>query len=434
LCVNSIGEGIYLVIHLYGLVFKSHQELNLIHRRIEKLPRVQLFLSSKERGTVYRNLGYKTALAYLHRFLNAKHSSLTLDTIIDTIGSGNIDVYNFLDEFVAYLSQTKNLSHASIHQYLTSVKSYLQYHDVDIIPYKFKKRVTLPKIPREEELAIDQNDIRTILQQCHNRRLKTYLLVLASSGVRATEACAIRLRDISFNESPTKIHIRPEYTKTKRSRDIYISDEARDYLKNWIEYKFGVMLNGTEKNDRQIDESLVFQVHEVKVREVTPKSIYNRIVRQFHNILENAHFDERKDGMPRRRRITLHSFRRYVKTTISDSPAGRDYSEWILGHNKSSYYVSKPAVRAEIYKTKCMIYLTFLEYSTLEANGKSLEARINEIEKEKQIMSQKHEQEMQELREQTDRKLNEIILMIQKNPKLARLKREVLMTKPLNRK
>jgi len=33
------------------------------------------------------------------------------------------------------------------------------------------------------------------------------------------------------------------------------------------------------------------------------------------------------------------------------------------------------------------------------------------------------------LREQIDRKLNEIILMIQKNPKLARLKREVLMTR-----
>jgi hypothetical protein len=99
---------------LYGFVFKSHREINLIHRRIEKFPRVQLFLSSKERGTVYRNLSYKTALAYLHQFLNAKHSSLTIDTIIDTIGSGNIDVYKFLDEFIAYLSQTKNLSHSSI--------------------------------------------------------------------------------------------------------------------------------------------------------------------------------------------------------------------------------------------------------------------------------------------------------------------------------
>ena len=63
-----------------------------------------------------------------------------------------------------------------------------------------------------------------------------------------------------------------------------------------------------------------------------------------------------------------------------------------------------------------------------------MEARIKELEKENQIMGQKREQEIQELREQTDRKLNEIIMMIQKNPKLVHLKQDVLMTRPLNRK
>ena len=63
-----------------------------------------------------------------------------------------------------------------------------------------------------------------------------------------------------------------------------------------------------------------------------------------------------------------------------------------------------------------------------------MSCKINIIEKEKQIMGQKYEQEIQELREQTDQKLNEILMMIQKNPKLARLKREVLMTRPLKRK
>jgi hypothetical protein len=81
-----------------------------------------------------------------------------------------------------------------------------------------------------------------------------------------------------------------------------------------------------------------------------------------------------------------------------------------------------------------MKYLTFLDFSVLKATGKNIEAKVNELEKEKQIMSQKHEQDMQELREQTDRKLNEIILMIQKNPKLSRLKPEVLTTRPLKRK
>jgi integrase len=410
------------------------QELSAIHRYIERLPRVQQFLSSKERGSVYHNLCYKTSLAYLYQFLNAKYSNLTLETIIDSINSDNIDVYRFLDEFVTYLNLSKSLSQSTINQYLTCTKSYFQYHDVDIVPYKFKKRVVLPKIPREDEQPIDEKDIRTILLQCHNRRLKTYLLVLASSGVRATEACAIRVRDCNFSESPTKLYIRPEYTKTKRSRDIYISDEASHYLKEWIEYRFRIDLNKTKKLDEKIRDCLVFQVHEVKKRKVTPRSIYVKLLLQFHTVLDAVDFGQRKDNISHRRKITLHSFRRFVKTTIADTLAGSDYSEWFLGHTKSSYYVSKPAVRAEIYANKCMKYLTFLEYSTLEATGKTNEARINELEKEKQIMGQKYEQEIQELREQTDRKLNEIMYMIQKNPKLARLKREVLMTRPLKRK
>lgn len=413
-------------------MFSISQETITINRLIEKLPKVQQFLSSKERGTIYHNSCYKTSLVYLYQFMVTKYSSLTLETIIDSINSKTIDVYKFLDGFVAFI-QTKKLSQSSINQYLIGVKSYLQFHDVDIVPYKFKKRVTVPKVPREEELAIDQNDIRTILQQCHNRRLKAYLLVLASSGVRATEACSLRLCDIDFNENPTKIHIRAQYTKTKHSRNVYISDEATQYLKNWVEHRHSLILDKTRKIDKKISESLVFQVFNANNRNVTPLTIYNKLVQQFHNLLDTTDFGQRKDGM-QRRQITFHSFRRYVKTTISDSLAGSDYSEWFLGHSKSTYYVSKPEVRAEIYKTKVMKYLTFLEYSMLEATGKSLEARMVEFAKEKQIMSQKHEDEIRELREQTDRKFNEIIYMIQKNPKLARLKREVLITRPLKRK
>jgi hypothetical protein len=121
-----------------------------------------------------------------------------------------------------------------------------------------------------------------------------------------------------------------------------------------------------------------------------------------------------------------------VKTTISDSQAGSDYSEWFLGHRKNTYYVNKPTVRAEIYATKVMKYLTFLDYSTLKATGKTMEAKINEMEREKRILSQKYEQEIRELREETDHKINRVIMMIQKNPKLANIKPEVLAVKNPN--
>jgi integrase len=77
----------------------------------------------------------------------------------------------------------------------------------------------MPKHYREDEEPLDISDIRKILLPCNNRRLKSYLLILASSGLRATEACALRLCDIDFSVNPTKIHVRKEYSKTKVSRD-----------------------------------------------------------------------------------------------------------------------------------------------------------------------------------------------------------------------
>jgi hypothetical protein len=56
----------------------------------------------------------------------------------------------------------------------------------------------------------------------------------------------------------------------------------------------------------------------------------------------------------------------------------QDYSEWFLGHSKSPYYTKKEPERREIYATRCMKNLTFLDYTTLEAKGKSIEANLQE--------------------------------------------------------
>jgi hypothetical protein len=98
--------------------------------------------------------------------------------------------------------------------------------------------------------------------------------------------------------------------------------------------------------------------------------------------------DRKEDGLKIRRKITLHSFRRFVKTVISDQ-VGQDYSEWFLGHSKSPYYTKKEPERREVYATKCMKYLTFLDYTTLEATGKNIESKLSEKEKEIQLLRQR---------------------------------------------
>lgn len=89
--------------------------------------------------------------------------------------------------------------------------------------------------------------------------------------MRAREALAIRLKDVDFSVSPTKIHIRKEFAKTRVARDIYISDEATHYLKQWLDWKY----RNKEIEWTKISNSndLVFAVNSTKMNRIPLTSI-----------------------------------------------------------------------------------------------------------------------------------------------------------------
>jgi integrase len=341
--------------------------------------RVMTFLSSMERNSLSSRYTYQVGLIHFQRLLSQKYPSYNLETILKPLAENKINPYELLDGFVSYL-QTFNLTPLSIKLYVASVRSYFAYNDVDVIPSKFKRKVKMPKSYREDEEPLDVSDIRKILLNCNNRRLKAYLLLLASGGMRAVEALAIRLCDIDFSVNPTKIHIRKEFAKTRTARDIYISDEATYYLKQWIDWKYRDKGKNRSSKDRS-HKDLAFSIYSVK-GVPNPDILYIKVLLEFQKLLAIVGLDERKEGGKQmRRKITLHSFRRFTKSVISDQ-VGQDFSEWFLGHNKSPYYTKKEPERREIYATKCMKYLTFLDYTTLEARGKSIESNLQEKDRE----------------------------------------------------
>jgi integrase len=384
-------------------------------------------LESIRRNSVASEKAYLSGLFKFQQFLfqDVKLNVYSVETILSPLMRQEINLYEILDRFVSFLCSL-NLSSPSIKLYMESLRSYLAYHDIDVVSSKFKRKVKMPKAYREDEEALDVQDIRNILLVCNNRRLKAYMLVLASGGFRAVEALAIRLKDIDFSSSPTKIHVRKEYSKTRVSRDVYISDEATRFLKDWINWRY---------KDKDYDwtkklksEDLAFGVYSIKNRS-NPKNIYFKIIHEFEKLLSLTGMDERKEeGLGRRRKITLHSLRRFVKTVISDQ-AGQEYSEWFLGHARSPYYTKKEIDRREIYATKCMKYLTFLDYTTIEARGKGIEAKLKEKDRELQDMKEKYEGELESIREETNQKFNQIMAMIQQNPQLANIKPQVLINK-----
>ena len=88
---------------------------------------------------------------------------------------------------------------------------------------------------------------------------------------------------------------------------------------------------------------------------------------------------DREDGSnERRRKITLHSFRRFVKSTISDLGYG-DYSEWFIGHSGSTYWRKKDSEKAELFR-KIEPYLTFLNIHQLERQGADIQSKVEELE------------------------------------------------------
>jgi hypothetical protein len=86
----------------------------------------------------------------------------------------------------------------------------------------------------------------------------------------------------------------------------------------------------------------------------------------------------REDGNERRRQITPHSFRRFVKSTISDLGYG-DYSEWFIGHSVSTYWRKKDSEKAELF-SKIEPSLTFLNIHQLERQGADIQSKVEELE------------------------------------------------------
>jgi len=392
---------------------------------LQEQSKVQDFLNSVARNSQKTRQLYGFGLTHFQSFLSSddsgRYSDFTAESILSVVSNNQINVYTLIDDFVSYLvTKHKNkLSPNAVALYVAALRSYFLYHDIDIVPAKFKRRVRLPKKHRESEQALDASDIRKILLSCNNRRLKAYILVLASGAMRALEAISIRNCDIDFSTSPTRIHIRSQFTKTKVSRDIFISDEATKFLKEWLDFKYRNKGSG-RTNLESTPEQLVFGKQN---RSKGIPFLYNKLWMEFNKILHAINMDERKEGMLRRK-ITLHSLRRHAKTVISDQTSS-DYSEWYLGHAGSPYYTKKEADRRELYATRCMKYLTFLDYTTLESTGKNIEAKLEEKDKEINYLRErdlKRETEMQAMRED----MNKVISYIRENPNLAKVKTEVL--------
>ena len=220
-------------------------------------------------------------------------------------------------------------------------------------------------------------------------------MLLAVGGFRAVEGLSIRIKDLDLESKPTRVFVRGEYTKTRTDRIVFLSDEVTQQLKLWLDYKYrtrrvsykdeGAGKTITENRTPERSETdLIFSVYQ---QSPDPNSLYDDFRRSFSKMLDRMGKGTREDGNERRRQITLHSFRRFVKTTISDLGYA-DYSEYFIGHSGSTYWRKKDSEKAEISK-KIEPYLTFLNVHQLERQGADIQTKVEELEELNQSLRQR---------------------------------------------
>jgi integrase len=322
--------------------------------------------------------------------------NLSLDDLLVLVKEGKYNIYEVLSDFTFYLQNEyhNKLSTNTLRIRVRVVKNFLEYCDVDISDAKFRLKVRLPKGVRNNKEAIDKDDIRDILNSCSDIRLKTFVMLLAGTGCRAVEALSIRNKDLDLTSSPAKVNLRAEYTKTRQDRSVFLTKEIVIQLRRWLDFKYRKHRScysaedGTYKTEyitpKPQPEHLVFAVYD----KPNPRTLYVEIAIMYARMLDRIGKGDREDNQ-RRRKVTLHSFRRFTKSTISDLGYS-DYSEWFIGHSGSTYWRKKESEKAELFR-KIEPYLTFLDYSELEAKGADIETKVEELKKEKQALRERYD-------------------------------------------
>ena len=332
--------------------------------------------------------GYAVRLNSFRKFVLVYYGEhTTIDILIAKVKEGSESPYSVLNNYAAYLLKRNNVTNLTIKQWIVTVKNFLEYHDVDISPRKFKLKVKLPKVIRRKKEALSKEDIADILNTCSDIRLKTYVILLAATGMRAVEALSIRIKDLDLQSDTPKLFVRGEFTKTRSDRIIFLTSELKNQLSSWINYKYRsrrvcyVAKNGKTVTEYRTPEKngidLVFSVYQ-SIKNPNPNNLYVDLVCSFAKTLDRMGKGMREDGNEKRRQITLHSLRRFVKTTISDL-GYQDFSEYFIGHSGSTYWTKKESEMAEIFQ-KLEPYLTFLNVHQLERKGADIQSKIDELE------------------------------------------------------
>jgi len=208
-----------------------------------------LYIISHSQGTLSMNL---SGLKRFESYVKQKHGC-NVAKLIEQISTGMLNPFSVLQSFVIYLDQ-EGKRPTSIKCWLSVTKGFLRQQGIKIYSEDFKQNVRVPKTIRQREEPLTKEIIVRLLQIVPFK-LRAVILVASASGMRIGEIVQLKISDIDFESEPLKIRIRAETTKTKESRETFLTQEAtrivKDYLRRYYNW------NSDQKNE-QLQNQIIF--------------------------------------------------------------------------------------------------------------------------------------------------------------------------------
>lgn len=242
------------------------------------------------------------------------------DDLVELVRAGKVDPYKSLDDFVQWMLDNKQAPKTVASRFST-VKTFLVMEGVDLAASKLQRIQRPQRYILSRDRAPTIEELRRILLHCSNLKGKVVVSMLASSGMRLRELTTLKIGDIDFSKHPTRIYLRPENTKQRMGRTCFISDEATQFLNDYL-------------NGRNTPEQYVFYAMRLNdqhaeispLKHEAPMTIYRTVMAAV-----------RRAGLQKKERSGLryelhpHCFRKFFFTQMIRA-VGRELAEAFLGH------------------------------------------------------------------------------------------------------
>jgi integrase len=353
---------------------------------------------------------YKTRMQSFAQFVYKRYDKTLVDDFLEQIKAGKYDPYDILTEYSGFLRNERpsesKLTANVIRARVKTARKFFRFNKIVVTVEDFNELVPLPRKEQRSKKGIDKTAVARYLNACKNIQLKTALHVMASNGPRPIELCAVRECDVNLNSNPATITYTAEYSKMRVARTRPLTREAANQLRLWDKFKYRTRwttVKGEENGEsvrrfaapKRNPYNLLLSMPHLNDEKATPDGLYDFLSGAFAELIDILDGDTGNDGssnsrkVGERRKVTLKTFRDFVKSTISDLGYS-DFSEWMIGHAGSTYYQKSERERMELFG-KLEHYLTYLDVASLEAKGADVEARTEQVMAENLTLKQQVE-------------------------------------------